>query len=255
MVVTTPVVTITDVQRNSSSVSESTNALASVWGSLYEITPGDSVIYDHMLILHSPDVGSDVWDTDTWTIEFTATDSGQAKGDWLITKSFNNHLIPTSTTTWTSTETMDFNSGDLDNGTGEFLQAVTGVAKLDDSEYESPGNDIFGVGLITITAMPTVTIGAGFPSSFVFADDEFTFDSGDSGETVSVSMTHDDLPTSGDYAELWDNAGTPVLVTTYTNNPFTTTLTDGYHLKLYIDIPADAGATDIAVRRINMTEN
>ena len=259
MVVTSPVITITDVQRNSSSITESTNALANAWGSLYQINPADSIIHDHILILHSSDDGSGMWDTDTYTIEFTATNSSQTRGKWLLTLGFNDNDVPTQETTWdgSDTETIDFGSDELNNGTDEFLQGVTGVAVLDESEYETASNEIWGTGLITIIAMPLVST-ANSPSSFAFANDEFTFDSGDSGGTVDVTLTHDNLDDEVTplYAELFNGGG--ISQATYSSNPFTTTLTDGYYLHLYIEMPYDSDYTDgnpVAVRRIDMTQN
>jgi len=252
MAVISPVVTVTDIQRNTSSLTSGSDALANAWGTLYDITVPDSVIHTEVLILHSPDDGSSTWDTDTYTIEFTATDNSQTKGSWLITKSFNDHDIPIQTTTWTGTETMNFDSGDLDNDPDDHMQAVTGVAVLADSEYETDSNDIFGAKVMIIDAMPKVTTSSE-PTSFVFADDEFTFDSGDAGQTVSVTSAHENLPTGGTYAELFNSSG--VSQTIYTSNPFSVTLTNTYYIHLYIDMPYDDDATDIAVRRIDITQN
>ena len=58
------------------------------------------------------------------------------------------------------------------------------------------------------------------------------------------------------YAELFNGGG--ISQATYSSNPFTTTLTDGYYLHLYIEMPYDSDYTDgnpVAVRRIDMTQN
>lgn len=254
MVVTTPTVTVTNVTRNAGTITSQSDPMQNTWGAYYDIT-NPTGVHSAILILHAPDDGSSGWDTDTYVITFTLNAASQTKGDTMYSKLFNSHAIPTAEATWSSdTVTVTFDSGDLD-GDSDNVQSISFVALLDGSEWEGvAGNDIVGFKVFMIDAMPTVTT-ASEPASFAFLDDEFTFDSGDAGETVSVTMAHTDLPASGDYAELYDDGATPSLVTTYTNNPFTTTLTDGYFLKLYIDMPYDDNATDIAVRRINMTQN
>lgn len=261
MTVTSPVVTITDIQRNSSSQTSGTDALANVWGALYNINSATG-IHDEVLILHASDNGSGTWDTDTYLIEYTATNSGQTRGSWFITKSFEVTIpaddIPTQTTTWDSgnIETISFDSGDLDIDPDDHVQYITGVAILDDSEWESGQPDIFGVKVLTVDAMPKVMT-ASAPTSFAFVNDEFTFDSGDAGQTVSVTLAHENLDVGTPlYAELFNSGD--VSETIYSTNPFSPILTNGYYLHLYIEMPYDGNYVDgspVAVRRIDMTQN